>query len=57
MRTVGIFLCIKAFWFTVMFFAYRRFVSKIVQQVISVLGKQLKNYVPIPCLLYTSSPA
>ena len=30
MRTVGIFLCIKAFWFTVMFFAYRRFVSKIV---------------------------
>ena len=43
MRTVGIFLCIKAFWFTVMFFAYRRFVSKIVQQVISVLGKQLKK--------------
>ena len=48
MRTIGIFLCIKAFWFAVMFFAYRRFISQIVQQVISVLGKQLKNYVPIP---------
>ena len=48
MRTIGIFLCIKAFWFAVMFFAYRHFVSHIVQQVISVLGKQLKSYVPIP---------
>ncbi len=54
MRTVGIFLCIKAFWFTVMFFAYRRFVSKIVQQVISVLGKQLKNYVPIPVYCFVA---
>lgn len=48
MRTIGIFLCIKAFWFAVMFFAYRHSVSHIVQQVISVLGKQLKSYVPIP---------
>ena len=30
MRTIGIFLCIKAFWFAVMFFAYRHFVSHIV---------------------------
>ena len=40
-RTISIFLCIKAFWFTVLFIVYRRWVNQTVQQVIAVLGKQL----------------
>lgn len=47
-HTISIFLCIKAFWFIVLFIVYRRWVSQTVQQVIAVLGKQLKTYVPIP---------
>ncbi len=51
-RTIGIFLCIKAFWFIVLFFAYRLLVRRTLQEVIAILGKQLKNYVPIPVYCY-----
>lgn len=48
LRTVTIFLCIKIFWFTIMFLLYKHFVSQTVRDVILVLGEQLRSYVPIP---------
>ena len=53
-RTITIFLCIKVFWFTILYFAYRRLVRNTLQQVIEVLGAQLKNYVPIPVYCYVA---
>lgn len=47
-HTLLIFNGIKIFWFVCIFFVYRRFVRGTLRDVISVLGSQIKRYVPIP---------
>ena len=47
LRTLLIFNSIKIVWFLIFFLFYRRFVSATVRQVIEVLGKDTKKYVPV----------
>lgn len=50
-RTLLVFNGIKIFWFVILYFIYRIYISRIVKEVVKVLEHQIKRYVPIP--IYT----
>lgn len=51
-RTLLIFDSIKIFWFVIFYLCYRKWARRMVQQVISVLGKDTKKYVPTAIFTY-----